>query len=439
MSEAAMSLMMLAIFLIALALGVPIAFALGGAAALSVVLFIGPHYLGAMMATSVSLQLNWVLVATPLFIVMAMVLDKAGIIADLFETAYKWSGPLRGGLAVAVVLSCTVFAACTGIVAGAIVAMGIIALPIMMRYNYNKDIALGSILAGGTLGQLIPPSCMIILYGAVTGVSVGKMFAAAFVCGPILSTLYISYILIRAFLRKDLCPALLPEDRASWREKFRSLSLVILPILLILLVMGSIFSGAATPTEAAAVGALGAVVCAAVRHRLNWLCIKDAAIGTIKMCGMIGWILLGSLFFASVFSAIGGSALVEDLIMMVPGGTFGALITMLIVLLIMGMIMDVVAIVVIAGPLFSPIVLHLGLDPVWFGLLFMVMLQMGYISPPFGWSLFFLAGVAPKPITMSNIYRGSWAFLGLQAIGVIIFVAFPAVVLWLPNIIVPAG
>ena len=439
MDEAIKSLIMLVLFIAALTSGVPIGFALGGTAAIAALFLIGPQYLNTMMATSVSLQINWVLVATPLFIVMAMVLDKAGIIADLFETAYKWSGPLRGGLAVAVVLSCTVFAACTGIVAGAIVAMGLIALPIMMKYNYDNDIALGSILAGGTLGQLIPPSCMIVLYGAVTGVSVGKMFAAAFICGPILSSLYLSYILIRSFIKKDLCPSLPPEDRATWKEKLVSLSRVILPILLILLVLGSIFSGAATPTEAAAVGALGAIICAAVRGRLNFITIKEATIGTIKMCGMIGWILLGSLFFASVFNAVGGGVLVENMITAMPGGSMGALALMLIILFIMGMLIDVVAIVVIAAPLFLPIILHLGFDPTWFGLLFMVLLQMGYISPPFGWSLFFLKGVTPEGIKMSDVYHSSWAFLGLQAIGVAIFVIFPEVVMWLPNIVVPAA
>ena len=437
MDQAAIAaLVMLVVFIAALAVGVPIAFALGGSAVIAALLFIGPKYIGTLMTTSVSLQLNWVLIATPLFIVMAMILDKAGIVADLFETAYKWSGPLRGGLAVAVVLSCTVFAACTGIVAGAIIAMGIIALPIMRKYNYNKSLALGSIVAGGTLGQLIPPSVMIILYGAVTGVSVGKMFAAAFVCGPILSILYVSYILVRSFFQPTLCPALPLEERANWREKFHSLRLVILPIFLILMVLGSIFSGAATPTEAAAVGALGAAVCAAVRGKLNWKCLKEAAIGTIKQCGMIGWILIGSLFFASVFNAIGGGELVEEMVMAVPGGTMGALIAMLIILLAMGMIIDVVAIVVIAAPLFLPIILHLGFDPTWFGLLFMVMLQMGYISPPFGWSLFFLKGVTPPDVSMADIYRGSLAFIGLQAIGVTMFVLFPELVLWLPNIII---
>jgi tripartite ATP-independent transporter DctM subunit len=317
--------------------------------------------------------------------------------------------------------------------------MGLIALPIMLKYNYDRDISLGCIVAGGTLGQLIPPSVMIILYGAVTGTSVGKMFAAAFVCGPILSVLYIAYILIRSYFQSNLCPTLPVEERAGWLEKLRSLRLIALPVLLIIAVLGSIFSGAATPTEAAAVGAAGAAVCAAVRGKLKWSTIKDAAIGTIKQCGMIGWILIGSLFFASVFNAVGGAAMVRDLITAMPGGNMGALIAMLVILLILGMLIDVVAIVVIAAPLFVPIALQLGFDPTWFGLLFMIMLQMGYISPPFGWSLFFLKGVVPQDISMGNIYRGAYAFLGLQAIGVVIFVLFPEVVLWLPNIIVPAA
>lgn len=438
MSEATMALIMLSIFLVAIGVGVPIAWALGGTAAASTLLFIGPHFLAIVMSTSMSVMQNWILVAVPLFIIMAMILDKAGIIADMFDTAYKWSGPLRGGLAVAVVVSSTIFAATTGIVAGAIVAMGTIALPIMLKYNYNKDIALGSILAGGTLGQLIPPSVMIVLYGVVTGVSIGKLFAAAIISGLVLSTLYTLYIIIRSFLQKDLCPALPPEERASWRVKFISLRMTILPLLLIVAVLGSIFSGAATPTEAAAVGVLGAMICAAIRRKLNWLVIKDSAAAMMKMLGMIGWILLGSLFFASVFSAIGGARFIGTLILAMPGGELGALIAMLVILFLLGMVMDVVAIVIIVAPIFAPITMFLGFNPVWFGLLFMVLLQMGYISPPFGWSLFFLVGVAPKPtISMGDVYHSSWAFLGLQLIGVTLFVAFPVIVLWFPNLLFP--
>lgn len=435
MSSTMMSITMIVLLLIGIASGVPIAWVLGGVAVASTLVFIGPNFLFAMVNTSLGMMNNWVLVAVPLFIVMAMILDKSAIIADLFEAAYKWSGPLRGGMAAGAVVVSTIFAACTGITAAAVVTLGLIALPIMLRYKYNKDIALGSILAGGTLGQLIPPSIMILLYGSVTEVSIGAMFAGGIASGVILSGLYIVYILTRSFANRSLCPALPLEDRASWRQKFVSLSTVILPLVLIIAVLGSIFSGAATPTEAAAVGAFGALICAAARRKLNWQVIKDSCIGTLRLCGMVAWIVGAGFFFSTVFNAVGGGDLVRATLTLVPGGTMGSLIVMLAILFILGMLVDVSAVVIIAGPLFGPIAAELGFDPVWFGILFMVLLQMGYISPPFGMSLFYLDGVVPKPqLSMGDIYHSSWAFLGLQLIGLTLFVIFPDTVLWLPRL-----
>jgi len=439
MNEASMTIIMLAMFLIAMASGVPVAFGLGGVATVCTFLFLNPKYAYAMVSTSLTIMDNFVLIAVPLFLFMAMLLDKSEIIGDLFETAYKWSGPLRGGLAGAVVIVCTVFAACTGIVAGAIVGMGIIALPIMLRYKTNKDMALGSILAGGTLGQLIPPSVVIIIYASITNVSIGRMFAAGITCGLILSALYLLYIFTRSYLQKDLCPALPPEERASWREKILILRMTIFPILIIVGVLGSIFSGAATPTEAAAVGVVGSALCAVAKRKLTWSVVKGATAATIKTTGMIGWILLGAVFFGSVLNAIGGGALIENLIAAIPGGGLGALIFMIALLLLLGMVIEVTAIIIVAGPIFAPIALHFGFDSTWFGILFVVMLQTGYISPPFGWSLFFLKGVVPPDISMGDIYHSAWAFLGLQLVGVTLFVAFPEMVLWFPNLILPPG
>ena len=439
MNEASMTIIMLAMFLVAMASGVPVAFGLGGVATLCTFLFLTPKYVYAVVSTSLIIMDNFVLIAVPLFLFMAMLLDKSEIIGDLFETAYKWSGPLRGGLAGAVVVVCTVFAACTGIVAGAIVGMGIIALPVMLRYKYDKDMALGSILAGGTLGQLIPPSVVIIIYASITNVSIGRMFAAGITCGLILSALYLLYIFTRSSIHRNLCPALPPEERASWREKIILLRKTIFPILIIVGVLGSIFSGAATPTEAAAVGVIGSAICAAAKRKLTWPVIRGATIATIKTTGMIGWILLGAMFFGSVLNAIGGGTLIENLIAAVPGGGFGALIFMLSLLLLLGMVIEVTAIIVVAGPIFAPVALHFGFDTTWFGILFVVMLQTGYISPPFGWSLFFLKGVVPSGISMGDVYHSAWAFLGLQLVGVALFVAFPEMVLWFPNVILPPG
>ncbi len=437
MSDLTMTFLMLAMFIAAISAGLPVAWALGSVSIITALLFIGPKFVFPLVTAVFSGMSNWILVAVPLFILMAMILDKADILVDLFDTAYKWSGKLRGGLAVGVVIVGTVFAACSGITAGAVVTMGITVLPLMMERKYNKDIALGSILAGGTLGQLIPPSTVILLYGSFTSVSVGGMFAGGIVAGLILSALFVIYILIRAWMQKDLCPPLLPEERASWKEKFASLPVVILPIILIVSVLGSIFSGAATPTEAAAIGVVGATLCAAIRRKLTWSVIKSSTTATLKSFGMIGWIVVTSLYFGVVLTGIGGVAIIENAINMTPGGATGALIAMLVTLFAMGMIMETGAIVIIISPIFAPIAAHLGYDPVWFGVIFAVMMQTGYISPPFGWSLFYLKGVAPKEVSMTDVYHSAWPFLALQLIGLAIFVAFPSIVLWLPHLLFP--
>jgi len=436
MSGATMSMIVLILLLLGIASGAPIAWAIGGTAVISTFLFLGPEFLFVIIHTSLGMMNNWVLVAVPLFIFMAMVLDKSGILGDLFEMAYKWSGPVRGGLAAGAVFVGTVFAACTGVVAAAIVTLGLIALPIMLKYKYDKDIALGSILAGGTLGTLIPPSVLVLLYASVTEVSVGSMFAGGLSSGLILSGLYVVYILASALAKKELCPALPPEDRASWRDKYASLRMVILPLFLIVAVLGSIFSGAATPTEAAAVGAFGSLVCAAVRRKFNWQLIKDSCMRTFRVCGMVAWIVLAGFYFSTVFNAVGGGELVRNVLAVIPGGKMGTLMAILAILFVMGMVIDVTAIIIIAGSLFGPIASELGFDPVWFGILFMVMLQMALISPPFGFSLFYLASVISKPqLSMGDIYHSAWAFIGLQAIGLTLFVVFPDTVLWLPRLL----
>ena len=435
MSSVAMSSIMIILLLLGIVSGLPITWVLGGVAVVSTLLFINTNFLFSIVTTTLGMMNNWVLLAAPLFIFMAMLLDKSHIIADLFNTAHMWSGRIRGGLAVGVVIMSTIFAACTGITAAAVVTLGIIALPVMLKHKYDKNIALGSILAGGTLGQLIPPSVVILIYGTVTPVSIGGMFAGGLASGILLSTFYITYILIRSLVNKDLCPALPPEERASWGEKIVSLRTVIIPLLLIVAVLGAIFSGATTPTEASAVGAAGAFIAAALRRRINFQVLKESCLETLKLSGMIGWILAAGIFFSTVFQAVGGGELVKTFLLWVPGGRISTLLVMLFILFILGMLIDVSAVIIIAGPLFGPIASELGFNPVYFGILFMVLLQTGYISPPFGMSIFYLAGVVPKPeLSMQDVYRSSWAFIGIQFIAIAIFIIFPNSIMWLPNL-----
>jgi tripartite ATP-independent transporter DctM subunit len=416
--------------------GHPLAFVIGGVAAISAFFFWGHGTLFTFLTQAYWVMDNWLLMAVPMFVFMAMVLEKAGLIEHLYKAIYVWSGPLRGGLGVATIVACTIFAACTGVVAAGVVGMTLIALPQMLRYRYDKNMAIGPILAGGTLGQLIPPSVVIIVYGALTGTSIGKLFAGGLCSGLILSGLYIVYILVRSYLQKDLCPALPPEERVDLRQKFLLLRALVLPTLLIFGVLGSIFSGAATPTEASAVGAIGALICAAVVRKLNWRLIRDASIETMKLCGMIGWIFIGAACFTGAFFGTGGAKLVENTLLTVGfGSIWGSLAMVLIILLGLGMVIDVTVVTLVGAPLFLPVMVSLGFDPVWFGIIFVVMIQVGFISPPFGQSLFMAAGVAPQGVTMSDVYRSAWPFVALQLIGITIFILFPETVLWLPNLL----
>jgi len=428
-------LIMLLGFLVALLSGLPVAFALGTVAAICTFLFWGGPGVYSLAYQAFNVMNNFVLVAIPLFIFMAMILDKAEIAKDMFTAAYEWAGPVRGGLAIGVVIICTVFAACTGIVGGAVTAMGIIALPRMLERGYDKNIAMGSILGGGTLGQLIPPSVVMILYASQTGVSVGALFAAGICAGLILSALFIAYVGIRSFFQRDLCPALPLEERVTWHKKIASIRHLILPLMLIGLVLGSIFLGIATPTEAAGVGVVGALFSAAVRRRLNWKVVQGSIIATVGICTMIGWIILGAACFSMTFIMAGGKELVGNLFLHMPGGQWAILALILFILFILGMLIDAPAIIMVTVPLFSPVIGQTGIDPLWFALLFMIMLQIGWISPPFGESLFYFKAVAPPSITLPDLYRASIPFVGLQLIGLVIFIIWPQSTLWLPHML----
>ena len=436
MSGEVQSILIIVALLAGIASGCPLGFVLGGVAVVASLIFWGPLSIYSMVGMVYGILGNFIFVAIPMFIFMARVLELSDIGADLYEAAYRWSGSLNGGLAVASVVACTVFAACTGVVAAGVITMALVALPQMLKYGYDKKLGMGAILAGGTLGQLIPPSVLIVLYGAITETSVGQMFAGGLCAGIILSGIFCTYILIRCYLRKDLGPGVPLQERSTLREKLVSLRHVVLPVMLIVAVLGAIFSGAATPTEASAVGAIGALVCAAVRHRLNLNVITDATMSTFRICGMVGWIVVASAAFSSAFISAGGAELVMNTVMRVgAGSTWGALIAMLIILFLLGMIIDVSAMVLICAPIFLPVALALGIDKLWFSLLFMVMLQIGYISPPFGASLFFMVGTAPKGTTTAEVYRSAWPFVGLQMVGLGIFLAFPESMMWLPHLI----
>ena len=415
--------------------GLPMAFTLGGSAMITAFFFWGPATLYAAASSTYGMARNMVLIAMPLFIFMAAVLERSGVADDLFAAMRQWLGPLNGGLAMAVVLICTVIAAMSGVTTTGVVTMGLIALPIMLKLNYDKTIAIGPILAGGALGILIPPSCTFIIYGMLTRTSVGKLFAGGVIPGLILSFLYVSYIGIRCYLKPKLGPALPEEERGSFRQKIILSRGLVLPILLILAVLGSIFAGIASPTEAAAVGAAGAIVCAAIHRRLDWQMLKEAAYRTFRVNGMIMWILFGAICFANVFIATGGPDLARAFVEGLEVDPIYIILMMQVTYMILGCFVDEITMLLITIPTYMPILTHFGFDPVWFGVLFLVNMQMAYLTPPFGFTLFYMKGVAPPGVTMGDIYRSIIPFLPLQLIVLLLVLFIPKLALWLPTVV----
>lgn len=421
--------------IIFLALGLPLAFVLGGVGVVGCYFLWGSKGLFMAAAQAYGAMGKFTLLAIPLFIFMAMILERAGVADDLYTMMHRWMGPLRGGLAIGTVLICTIFAAMAGISGAATVSMGLIALPAMLKRGYDKIIAMGCISGGGALGILIPPSVPMILYATLTGESIGGLFAGGVFPGILLSILFILYIAIRCFLQPNLGPALPKEERASWREKFVSLRAVILPIMIIIMVLGSIYSGVCTATEAAALGCLGAFISAAVYRKLNWTLVKESCYRTANLTAMIIWILIGAYCFTSIYTGTGAHELMEKILLSIPGGKYAILITIQAVFFVLGCILDPAGIIMICTPVFIPVIKSLGFDPLWFGVLFIMNMEMGYLTPPFGFNLFYMKAIAPPGVTMGDIYRSIVPFVALQGIGLALVIIFPEIALWFPRVI----
>jgi len=433
---------------ILLALGLPMAFCTGSLAVIFLFIFDNPAILNMMPSRIFPFMTDYQLSAVPLFIFMAAVLEKAGIIEELFDAVYKWLGAVKGGLAAATVLACTALAAMVGVVGATEVTMGMIALPAMLKRGYDEKLACGSLLAGGTLGILIPPSVMAIVYAVVAQQSLGELLVGSIFPGLLLSGLYVAYILVRCYINPALGPALPIEERVSGREKLQLLRNTIAPILLIILVLGVIFAGIATPVEAAGIGTFGALFIAALHRRLNWPAIQEAAIATLKATAMVMWIFFGATMFVGFFIVKGGQEFVANSILGTGLPPYGILMLMMVILFVLGMFLDWVGILLLTVPIFLPIMKSLpwagvfgipGVKPedvsLWYGVIFMVNMQMAFLSPPFGYSLFYLKSVAPPQITMATIFKAAVNFMVLQWIGVGLCIVFPQIILWLPSIV----
>lgn len=421
-------------------LGFPIGFSLAGVATIFGMIFVGPQISNVFMLRMHVALSDYTLIAVPLFIYMGIIIEKSGIAGRLFDATYVMLGGLKGGLAMATVVACTIFAAATGVVGATVVTMGIMALPAMLKYKYDKPLACGSICAGGALGILIPPSIMILVYAPTANVSVGALLIGCFLPGLVLSLLYLIYIGVRCYLNPAMGPSIKEELRVPFVHKLKMLVTSVLPVcLLILAVLGTIFFGVAAPTEAAAFGAAAAVVLAACYKALSWKVVREAAIGTAITSAMVYMVVIGASFFTSVFMRLGCGDFVEQLVLGLPLGRWGILITMWTIIIIMGCFLDWIGIVMIVVPIFSPIAIKLGFDPIWFALMNIIVLQTSFLTPPFAYTIFYLKGVAPPEVTLQHIYKGVVPFILLMLVAVAIFAIFPDILLWAPRAATLAG
>ncbi|MCL0090067.1 TRAP transporter large permease subunit [Dehalococcoidia bacterium] len=419
-------------------LGYPVGFVLGGVALLTGLIFFGDMTPAVLVRRIYGLQMSWELIAVPLFIIMGCILERSGAADKLYEAFYVVLASLRGGLAVATVFVCTIFAATTGVMGASVTTMGLLAFPEMLKRKYDQKLAAGTVMTAGCLGIIIPPSIMLVIYGSWAGLSVGALFMACLVPGLVLAALYIVYILIRTGLRPELGPPIQEEGRGvSFRQKCVLLLTGIVPTMfLILTVLGTILLGIATPTEAATLGIAGSLIVAALNRRLKFSLLKESIYRTGRILGMIALIAFGATCFIGVFMALGGGRVVEDLMMGLGFGPWGMLVVMMIIVFLLGMVVDWLAIIMIAVPLFSPIVADLGFDPIWFAVLIVVNLQMSLLTPPFGIAIFYLKGVAPPEVTMANLIRSVVPFVGLITIGLVLVAVFPQLALWLPGVMI---
>ena len=439
--------------------GYPVAFALGGTALLFAFLGIltgtfDPTFLTALPNRLYGIMTNMTLIAVPLFIFMGVMLEKSKVADKLLDTMALLFGSMRGGLGISVIIVGMLLAASTGIVGATVVTMGLLSLPTMIKRGYDPAIATGAICASGTLGQIIPPSIILILLGDVLSsayqqaqldmgiyapktVSVGDLFAGALIPGLLLVVFYIIYLAVMAYLKPHLMPAI-PEDERNINKPelfIRILKVLFPPLFLILAVLGSILAGLATPTEAASVGAIGAILIAISQRQFNLNILQNVMRDTLRITSMVFLIFIGASLFSLVFRGFGGDDVIREILTDLPGGVISAMFIVMLVMFLLGFILDFIEITFVVVPIVAPILFIMGIDPVWLGIMFAINLQTSFLTPPFGFALFYLRGVAPKEIPTSAIYKGVIPFIGIQIFTMAILVFWPELATWLPNLI----
>lgn len=437
--EIATLIMMLA-FIGGVLSGYPLAVVAGGAGIAIGYLLFGFPVFNIVYMQMFGILANYILLALPLFVFMGVMLAKSGIADRMYGALYLWLGAFRGGLAIATVLLGTVLAACVGIIAASVVMLSLVALPSMVKRGYDKSLASGACCAGGSLGILIPPSTLLVIYGPMARVSVGKLFFGAFVPGLLLSLLYCSYIAVYSLFKPEVAPAVPPEERRVpfIRKTIMLLTSLVPTALLIMGVLGTIFFGLATPTEAAAIGAFVATVLALVYRRLNWPVLKAVGLETVKTCGMIFLIAGCSVAFTAVFLRAGGGQVVQDFILSVPFGRWGAFAVIMFICFLLGYVIVDLGIIFIMVPIITPIFAMLGFNALWAAIMVNVNLQMSYMTPPMALAIFFCRSSAPPELglTVAEVMRGVIPFVVLIMVGLGLCVVFPEIILWLPNMMI---
>jgi len=431
------ALVMFGVVVVLLLLGYPVAFTLGAVAMAFGGIFLGLDFFDLLPLRIWGIMTNFTLLAVPLFVLMGVILEKSGLAEDLLETMGMLFGRIRGGLAVSIIIVGAMLAATTGVVGATVVTMGIIALPALLKHGYRPELATGTIAASGTLGQIIPPSIILILLGDVIGVPVGSLFIGAVTPGVVLILLFILFVLGVAWWRPASAPAInasLMQGRDDKRLLIRVLTSLMPPLLLMLAVLGSIFFGITSPTESAAVGALGAMILAVLHRRLSITGLQDALRRTTRLTSMVFLVLIGATAFGLVFRGMGGDILVEEIMTNLPGGKWGFLAASMLLIFVLGFFLDFLEICFIVVPILAPIAELMGINLLWFGVLIAMNLQTSFLTPPFGFSLFYLKAVAPPAINIIHIYRGIIPFVILQLITLGLLIAYPQITLWLPEV-----
>ena len=419
-------------------IGYPVAFTLGGIALVFGLIGFGLDFFTLLPMRIWDRMSSFTLVAVPLFIFMGVFLDRSGLAEDLLDTMALLFGRIRGGMAVSVVVVGALIAASTGIMGATVVTMGVIALPLMLKKRYSHELATGTICAASTLGQIIPPSIALVILGDIMGVSVGVLFMGALIPGLVLVGLYIIFILVYAYFKPKAAPGLTKAEIGNYSARQLTKKVIkslLPPAGLILTVLGSIIFGIATPTEAAAVGAMGAMVLTLLRGRMTFDVLRDVMRTTTGFTSMAFLILLGATSFGLVFRGLGGDVALKEMLSQVGGGTWGVLALVMGILFVLGCFLDFIEITFIVIPILAPIIQHLGIDPLWFGVLVCLNFQTSFLTPPFGFALFYLKGVCPEEVTTGEIYKGIVPFVAIQVVGLIIVIMFPDLVTWLPGII----